>query len=325
MKLHYDITGSGPLTVVLTHGLAASGETWRAIVERLAPHYRVLTWDLRGHGRSRRRKVRTRFPTWRPICSPCSMMPGSTVRSSWGTPPVASSRCSSPSTIRSALRGWRWWERQASATNARTTSTTTWRDARPNEAWRRRTRHWDSTRRPSPRSPRNPLAFGHVARAMAGLLQQPLTARLGAIDVPTFICVGDKDFLGVGGSVILSRNIKGSQPRDRPRPRSRHFPRRPATASRRCCRAFSLVSPSAHGPRFSGPQSTVWSNREPATKPETGDRETGDRYCGRILRSSFLHSVERSVSCNRKHLIASPPTGISPGQRCITSSIHAMN
>jgi pimeloyl-ACP methyl ester carboxylesterase len=56
-----------------------------------------------------------------------------------------------------------------------------------------------------------PIAFGHVARAMASLHQQPLTPRVHTIDAPTFICVGDKDFLGVGGSVILSRNIKGSR------------------------------------------------------------------------------------------------------------------
>ncbi|MGD9762742.1 MAG: alpha/beta fold hydrolase [Candidatus Binatia bacterium] len=37
---------------MLTHGLAASEAVWPAQVQALAPHYRVVTWDLRGHGRS---------------------------------------------------------------------------------------------------------------------------------------------------------------------------------------------------------------------------------------------------------------------------------
>ena len=52
MQLAYEMTGDGPLTVVLTHGLAASQATWAAQVAALAPRHRVLTWDLRGHGAS---------------------------------------------------------------------------------------------------------------------------------------------------------------------------------------------------------------------------------------------------------------------------------
>ena len=51
-RLHFTEHGDGSPTIVLTHGLAASGDTWRAQVEGLSPRYRVLTWDLRGHGAS---------------------------------------------------------------------------------------------------------------------------------------------------------------------------------------------------------------------------------------------------------------------------------
>jgi pimeloyl-ACP methyl ester carboxylesterase len=44
-------TGDGPL-VVLTHGGADTADTWDAQVPALAPHARVVTWDLLGHGRS---------------------------------------------------------------------------------------------------------------------------------------------------------------------------------------------------------------------------------------------------------------------------------
>src|SRR5262249_29832268 len=52
MHLHHTLSGSGPLTVVLTHGLAAGEATWAAQVPALEEYHRVLTWDLRGHGRS---------------------------------------------------------------------------------------------------------------------------------------------------------------------------------------------------------------------------------------------------------------------------------
>ncbi len=52
MDLHYTLTGNGPLAVVLTHGLAAGEAIWAGQVPALAARYRVLTWDLRGHGRS---------------------------------------------------------------------------------------------------------------------------------------------------------------------------------------------------------------------------------------------------------------------------------
>jgi pimeloyl-ACP methyl ester carboxylesterase len=50
-----------------------------------------------------------------------------------------------------------------------------------------------------------------VIEAMRTLNADPLTTALRAVAVPTLIIVGDKDFLGVGGSVILSRTIAGSE------------------------------------------------------------------------------------------------------------------
>ena len=51
-ELHYESTGSGPETVVLSHGLLFSGEMFREQVRHLAGRYRVITYDHRGQGRS---------------------------------------------------------------------------------------------------------------------------------------------------------------------------------------------------------------------------------------------------------------------------------
>ncbi|TFH26158.1 MAG: hypothetical protein E4H00_10965 [Myxococcales bacterium] len=58
--------------------------------------------------------------------------------------------------------------------------------------------------------------FSNVALAMASLHQEPLSVPLGSFAQPTLIVVGEKDFLGAGGSVILSRTIAGSELEIRP-------------------------------------------------------------------------------------------------------------
>lgn len=52
VSVHYDIAGEGP-TVLLTHGFSASSAMWRDNVPALTKAgWRVVTWDMRGHGRS---------------------------------------------------------------------------------------------------------------------------------------------------------------------------------------------------------------------------------------------------------------------------------
>jgi pimeloyl-ACP methyl ester carboxylesterase len=47
----YSIAGNGP-AVFLTHGVGARRQVWEGIVEKLAPHFRCISYDLRGHGGS---------------------------------------------------------------------------------------------------------------------------------------------------------------------------------------------------------------------------------------------------------------------------------
>lgn len=56
VQIAYDVVGSsasGP-TVLLSHGFTASAHMWQATAKRLglAAHARIITYDIRGHGRS---------------------------------------------------------------------------------------------------------------------------------------------------------------------------------------------------------------------------------------------------------------------------------
>jgi pimeloyl-ACP methyl ester carboxylesterase len=51
VKLYYEVHGAGP-ALLLTHGFASSARMWAGQVEMLARDFRLILWDMRGHGRS---------------------------------------------------------------------------------------------------------------------------------------------------------------------------------------------------------------------------------------------------------------------------------
>ncbi len=51
MQIHREITGRGPV-VLLTHGFGASSHMFADTAAALAEDHTVVTWDMRGHGRS---------------------------------------------------------------------------------------------------------------------------------------------------------------------------------------------------------------------------------------------------------------------------------
>jgi len=51
VSIHYEVAGSGP-ALILTHGYSATGQMWAGQIEPLKDHFTVVTWDMRGHGRS---------------------------------------------------------------------------------------------------------------------------------------------------------------------------------------------------------------------------------------------------------------------------------
>ena len=51
VAIHYEISGEGP-ALLLTHGYSATGEMWRGQREAFSSRFRLITWDMRGHGLS---------------------------------------------------------------------------------------------------------------------------------------------------------------------------------------------------------------------------------------------------------------------------------
>tara|TARA_B100000965_G_scaffold320292_1_gene281315 strand:+ start:20 stop:793 length:774 start_codon:yes stop_codon:yes gene_type:complete len=51
LDCHYSVTGSGP-AIFLIHGIGAAEDAWRFIAPKLSKNFTVITYDLRGHGKS---------------------------------------------------------------------------------------------------------------------------------------------------------------------------------------------------------------------------------------------------------------------------------
>ena len=52
IQIHSSSYGKGPKTVILVHGWTCDETTWSEQIPALSKHYRVLTLDLPGHGKS---------------------------------------------------------------------------------------------------------------------------------------------------------------------------------------------------------------------------------------------------------------------------------
>jgi pimeloyl-ACP methyl ester carboxylesterase len=55
-RLHYEEKGTGPDTILFIHGLMLANESWELQRDHFAKTHRVITYDLRGQGRSEHTK-----------------------------------------------------------------------------------------------------------------------------------------------------------------------------------------------------------------------------------------------------------------------------
>ena len=51
VQIYYEDHGSGT-SILLSHGYTATSQMWEGQVDAFSDRYRVITWDMRGHGRS---------------------------------------------------------------------------------------------------------------------------------------------------------------------------------------------------------------------------------------------------------------------------------
>ncbi len=207
--LRYRLEGdAGRPIVTFVHGLAASLEVWDGQAERLVPDYRVLRYDLRSHGGS----AAVDLPCSRSdlaadlvgLFDALDIDRSVIVGHSAGGVVAMQAAVEHPHRVAGLVlvgtasecndKTAAWYEKTAAKARALGGDAALRAMGMPEGA-------------PAPDGP----GFGRLALAMRSLNTDPLTERLERLDVPALIIVGERDFLGVGGSVILSRAIAGSE------------------------------------------------------------------------------------------------------------------
>jgi len=208
-NLHYETAGVGEQVVVLTHGLGSSGATWAALTTALARSHRVVTWDLRAHGRSGSPPGPCTIAALADDLAAIARVVGKgsvhAVGHSAGGVIAMRFAIDHPDLARSlVLVG------TASECNARAhefyESLAETAEREGGAAVVRRLGTSGETA-----SPPEGAGLAHLARAMGGLYAAPITPELGEVRCPTLVIVGEQDFLGVGGSVIISRRIPAAR------------------------------------------------------------------------------------------------------------------
>lgn len=210
LNVNYDLRGPAHAPVVtFVHGLAASLEVWEGQAQRLSDRYRVLRYDLRAHGGT----AAADAPCSRHdlaadlagLLDALGILRTTVVGHSAGGVIAQQFAVDYPDRV-SALG----FIGTASECNDKTAAwyTKCIETARTEGgAAVMKAMGMKPDRGPVPDGP----GMAPVIEAMRTLNVHPLTGALASVTAPTLIVVGEKDFLGVGGSVILSRTVTGSE------------------------------------------------------------------------------------------------------------------
>jgi pimeloyl-ACP methyl ester carboxylesterase len=209
MQLHHEVAGSGSHTIVLTHGLAGSGTLWREQVRGLSGEFRMVTWDLRGHGES---GAATGTFTLADLAEDLGSVIDDVgidravvLGHSAGGVIAMRFALDHPERVEALiLVGTAGQCNERAANFYEQLAALAVEDGMESV-------HRNLGLAAEGATAGDPVTFARVARCMANLLNEPLTPEVERIRCPTLIIVGGRDFLGAGGSVILSRRIPGSR------------------------------------------------------------------------------------------------------------------
>jgi pimeloyl-ACP methyl ester carboxylesterase len=195
--------------VVFTHGLAASSRIWQGQADRLRDRYRVVRYDLRSHGESQATDAEcTRedlAADLLAILDELAIERAFLVGHSAGGVISMHASLLRPERVHGLVlvgtasecndKTAAWYEQTAAVAREKGgAEAVKAMGLKPGAA-------------PDPDGP----GIARITLAMRTLNHSPLTPRLAEIEAPALIIVGEKDFLGVGGSVILSRGIRANE------------------------------------------------------------------------------------------------------------------
>lgn len=203
--------GSGP-AVVFLHGLAADLETFAAQAEHLRGRYRCIRPDMRGHGGSANPPgpwaIADLAEDVARLLARLGVDRAHFVGHSAGGVVASRLVLDRPDLVRSLCL-------VATAPECNEKAATEfylrWAGIAESDGMAAALTAMGARRLPDESKMGDPLGFARGCRAIATLFPEPLTPKLAAVRVPALVVVGEKDWIGVGGSVRAHRALAGSE------------------------------------------------------------------------------------------------------------------
>lgn len=211
LRMQYADEGAGP-AVVFLHGLAADRDTFAAQAAHLRGRFRCIRPDLRGHGGSS-----TPPGPWTiadlagdvaHLLARLGVDRAHFVGHSAGGVVASRLVLDRPDLVRSLCLVATAPECNEKAANE---FYLRWAGIAETEGMAAARTAMGARRLPDESKMGDPLGFARGCRAIATLFPEPLTPRLAAVRVPALVVVGEKDWIGVGGSVKAHRALAGSE------------------------------------------------------------------------------------------------------------------
>ena len=214
VEIDYEDGGRGP-AVLLSHGYSATGRMWAPQRPVLEPSYRLITWDMRGHGQTESPADPTQYSEALTVEDMRGLLAYLGVEravigglSLGGTMSLAFHR-RHPEMVRALVicdsgPGYRNSEARA-AWNARAHERAAELEARGLDALARRSRETQqAVHRSAP-------GLAHAARGMLAQQDSRVIDALPSLRWPTLIIVGDQDQPFVAPSEYMAKKIPGAR------------------------------------------------------------------------------------------------------------------
>jgi pimeloyl-ACP methyl ester carboxylesterase len=216
IDLCYEVSGSGP-AVLLTHGYSATGRAWADQHPALAPRYRLITWDMRGHGETESPADPAQYSHALTVSDMHGLLRHLGVERavigglSLGGTMALAFHARHPDMVRALVicdsgPGYRNPEARAEW-NQRAHARAVDLEARGFTALTSGSRDM----REAVRRHRSAQGLAHAARGMLTQTDSSLIDSLPAIRVPTLVIVGDQDTPFIGACEYMAKKIPGAR------------------------------------------------------------------------------------------------------------------
>jgi pimeloyl-ACP methyl ester carboxylesterase len=214
IEIDYEVSGQGPV-VLLSHGYGATRHMWDDQHRALADRWRVISWDMRGHGQTESPDDPQRYSTAHTVADMRALLEYVGVQravigglSLGGYVSLAFS-LAHPDMVQALVicdsgPGYRNADARA-AWNQRAHARAADLEARGLDALGRRSRETQQAVH------RSAQGLAHAARGMLAQEGSHVIDGLGSIRVPTLVIVGDQDQPFVAPSDYMAKKIAGAR------------------------------------------------------------------------------------------------------------------